>query len=71
VHTVRDVFFALAALGGHLGRRGDGPPGWQTLWHGLCSLPLLVEAFGLLPNSRPNERQKNANLPAGALKKLG
>ena len=41
--TVRTVYLALAALGGHLGRKGDGPPGWQTLWLGRRSLRLLVE----------------------------
>ena len=39
--TVRAVYLALAALGGHLGRKGDGPPVWQTLWLGRRSL--LVE----------------------------
>ncbi|RZK94136.1 MAG: IS4 family transposase, partial [Hymenobacter sp.] len=38
IRTVRDVCYALAGLGGHLGRVGDGPPGWQTLWRGLMSL---------------------------------
>ena len=47
VQTVRDVYYALAALGGHLGRKGDGPPGWQTLWRGLMSLRLLVEGVRL------------------------
>ena len=41
--TVRAVFLALAALGGHLGRKGDGQPGWQTLWLGRRTLRLLVE----------------------------
>ena len=41
--TVRAVYLALAALGGHLGRKGDGPPGWQTLWLGRRTLRLLVE----------------------------
>ncbi|MBU6121025.1 IS4 family transposase [Hymenobacter siberiensis] len=41
--TVREVYLALAALGGHLGRTGDGPPGWQSLWLGRRSLRLLVE----------------------------
>jgi hypothetical protein len=45
--TVRDVFYALAGLGGHLGRTGDGPPGWQTLWLGLMSLRHLVEGVRL------------------------
>ncbi|GAA4003551.1 hypothetical protein GCM10022408_13910 [Hymenobacter fastidiosus] len=41
--TVWTVYLALAALGGHLGRKSDGPPGWQTLWPGRRSLRLLVE----------------------------
>lgn len=41
--TVHEVYLAPAALGGHLGRTGDGPPGWQTLWLGRQSLRLLVE----------------------------
>ncbi|WP_216678851.1 IS4 family transposase [Hymenobacter siberiensis] len=44
VQTVRDVYDALC---GHLGRKGDGPPGWQTLWRGLMSLRLLVEGVRL------------------------
>ena len=47
VQTVRAVYYALAGLGGHLGRKGDGPPGWQTLWRGLISLRLLVEGVQL------------------------
>ena len=43
LNTVREAYLALAALGGHLGRKGDGPPGWQTLWLGRRSLRLLVE----------------------------
>jgi hypothetical protein len=38
---------ALAALGGHLGRTGDGPPDWQTLWLGRRSLRLLVEGVNM------------------------
>ena len=47
VCTVRDVYYALAGLGGHLGRTGDGPPGWLTLWRGLMTLRLLVEGVNL------------------------
>lgn len=36
--TVRDFFRALASLGGFLGRKCDGEPGWQTTWHGLETL---------------------------------
>ena len=41
--TVRAKYLALAALGGHLGHKGDGPTGWQILWLGRRSLRLLVE----------------------------
>lgn len=34
---------ALACLGGHQGRKGDGPPGWQTLWRGWQKLQLMVQ----------------------------
>ena len=47
--TVQAVFLALAALGGHLGRKGDGPPGWQTLWLGRNTLRLLVEGVNMAP----------------------
>lgn len=47
VLTVRDVYYALAGLGGHFGRTGDGPPGWQTLWRGMMTLRLLVEGVRL------------------------
>jgi hypothetical protein len=38
LNTVREFFRALASLGGFLGRKCDGEPGWQTLWRGLETL---------------------------------
>lgn len=32
--TLRAFWWAVASLGGFLGRRSDGDPGWQTLWKG-------------------------------------
>jgi hypothetical protein len=32
--TLRAFWRAVANLGGFLGRKGDGDPGWQTLWKG-------------------------------------
>ena len=49
VRTVAEVYLALAALGGHLGRKGDGPPGWQTLWRGLQQLRFVVEGVRIAP----------------------
>lgn len=40
--TVREFALALGRLGGHLGRKGDGWPGWQTLWRGWNQLQALV-----------------------------
>lgn len=40
--TLRDFIRQLAGLGGHLGRKGDGEPGWITLWRGFEKLMLLV-----------------------------
>jgi hypothetical protein len=31
----------VGRLGGHLNRKSDGLPGWQTLWHGMTKLGLL------------------------------
>jgi hypothetical protein len=38
VNTAREFFRALASLGGFLGRKCDGEPGWQTIWRGLDTL---------------------------------
>jgi hypothetical protein len=40
--TVREFFRGLARLGGFLARKGDGEPGWQTIWHGLETLLLCL-----------------------------
>jgi hypothetical protein len=42
IHTVRDFIRRLAGLGGFLGRKGDGEPGWQTIWRGLQTLLLCI-----------------------------
>lgn len=42
IHTVHEFFRGLAMFGGFLGRKGDGEPGWQTIWGGLDKLLLCV-----------------------------
>ena len=42
IHTVRDFFRHLAGLGGFLMRKGDGEPGWITLWRGFKKLLLCL-----------------------------
>lgn len=39
--TIREFIRALAGLGGHLGRKSDGEPGWITVWRGFEKLMLL------------------------------
>jgi hypothetical protein len=41
--TVRQFVRGVARLGGFLGRRGDGPPGWKTIWRGYQRLQDMVE----------------------------
>jgi hypothetical protein len=40
--TIHQFVRELAGLGGHLGRKHDGEPGWITLWRGLTKLHLIV-----------------------------
>jgi len=39
---------ALGKLGGHIGRRSDGPPGWQCLWKGWLRLQNMALGAELL-----------------------
>jgi hypothetical protein len=40
--SVLEFTMALARLGGHLNRKGDGFPGWLTLWRGWEVLRMMV-----------------------------
>ena len=37
---MRDALRMIAALGGFLGRKGDGEPGVKAVWKGLGRLPI-------------------------------
>jgi hypothetical protein len=50
IQSVRDFFRSLAGLGGFLGRKGDGEPGWQTIWGGLETLLLCLRGAAVLRN---------------------
>jgi hypothetical protein len=41
--TVRQFLLGVARLGGHLGRKNDGLPGWLTLWRGWSKLHQMIE----------------------------
>ena len=46
--TNRNVLVATARLGGFLARKGDGLPGWQTIWRGWQRLLWMVEGAALV-----------------------
>ena len=43
--TVREFYRALAQLGGFVGRKSDGEPGWITLWRGFEKLQLILRGL--------------------------
>lgn len=45
--SVYDFFRELAKLGGFLGRKHDGEPGWQTIWRGFRKLQSLLDGMKL------------------------
>lgn len=45
--TIHQFVRCLAGLGGHLGRKRDGQPGWITLWRGLEKLLLILRGVTL------------------------
>jgi len=45
--TVYQFYRELAKLGGFLGRRSDGEPGWITIWRGWEKLNILVQGANL------------------------
>jgi len=48
VKTAYGFYHTLARLGGFLGRRSDGNPGWQTIWKGWDKLTNMVRGAELL-----------------------
>lgn len=46
--TVYKFFRELAKLGGFLGRKGDGEPGWQTIWRGFKKMQSLLDGMRLV-----------------------
>jgi len=43
--TLKKAIQLVGAMGGHLGRKHDGPPGTQVLWRGLQRLETAVEVY--------------------------
>lgn len=49
--TNQSVLIATAKLGGFLGRKSDGLPGWQTIWRGWHRLMWMCEGVVALQDS--------------------
>jgi hypothetical protein len=45
LNTVRDFMRGVASLGGFLGRKSDGEPGWKTIWSGLETLLVALRGY--------------------------
>ena len=43
--TVYEFFRELAKLGGFLGRKGDGEPGWHTIWRGYKKMQAALDVL--------------------------
>lgn len=46
--TMRDIALAIGRLGGHMNRKSDGMPGWQTLWQGWRELKAMADGARLI-----------------------
>jgi len=46
--TNRNLIRSVAHLGGFIGRKGDGEPGWQTIWRGWQRLMWMCEGVNLM-----------------------
>lgn len=49
--TAREALRSIARLGGFIGRKRDGDPGWRTLWRGMEELLHMEEGYDLVRNS--------------------
>jgi hypothetical protein len=55
--TYQSVLVAIAKMGGFLGRRHDGNPGWLTIWRGWQRLQTMADGISLSINSAASKQQ--------------
>jgi len=56
---LKDAIRMVGAMGGHLGRKGDGPPGTQTLWRGLQRLDTATEMYVIFTQDQSPHPRKS------------
>jgi len=56
--SLQEAIYMVGGIGGHLGRRRDGPPGTKTLWRGLQRLDTATEMYVIFKHQEfPNPMQ--------------
>jgi Transposase Tn5 dimerisation domain/Transposase DNA-binding len=51
VPTLQQMIIWIGKLGGHIGRKGDGPPGPKTIWKGMAKMFAYAELWKALNQS--------------------
>jgi hypothetical protein len=57
--NLKEAIRMVGAMGGHLGRKGDGPPGTQTLWRGLQRLDTATEMYVIFTQDQSPHPRKS------------
>lgn len=55
--TCQQFWRRIARLGGFIGRKSDGNPGWQTTWNGWVRFLDMISAIETIKNYEPDEPQ--------------
>ena len=51
--SVRELWRTIASFGGYFNRKGNGPPGWMTLWRGWLYVQTVLEGVHLVASFSP------------------
>ena len=51
--SARDLWRTIASFGGYFNRKGDGPPGWKTLWRGWVYVQTVLQGVHLAASFSP------------------
>ena len=52
--SANELWRTIASFGGYLNRKGDGPPGWKTLWRGWLYVQAVLEGVHLAGSFAPS-----------------
>ena len=48
--NLKELWRRIAMMGGFLGRRSDGNPGWQTIWAGWLRIQDMLAGMAMAKN---------------------